>query len=758
MRIDWQRRLPVLILTAAVLVLFYRLLFGQVIYWGTPLLQFYPWRAAAFDALRAGRLPLWNPLVGHGAPLLANYQTAVFYPPNWLYLLIPAEYAMGWIGLLHLVWAGIGMAAYLRRLGVDRLGQGMGMLAFALSTWIVGRFGFLSITSAYPWLPWLLWAVEGVVAAVPDRCTPYRRAALLAGVTAMLLLAGHAQTAFYGLIFAGAYAVYRAVQTGLSAGVGGITLPLGLALGGVLIGVMLAAVQLLPTFELMQTSQRSAGVAPEVALAYSFWPWRALSLIAPGMFGSPASGDYWGYANYWEDAVYVGLLPLLLAGRAVSVRWRDEGRGGQASPAGRVVPFFALSLAPVAIFALGWHTPIFVWLFEYVPTFNLFNAPTRWLVLAVLSLSILGGIGADNWQTRQRGRAWAGRGVAIGLAMLGASLAAGSLLAGVYPSIARAMARLGLTIGVVSGLGLLLYRAERAASPVWRARWEGLALLVLAVDLAAANWGLNPATDAAYYQQRSALANVLPAGTRSLYLPADEYAAKFDVFLRFDDFHADDADRWGALRDSLLPNLGMIDGVPSGSNFDPLLVGHHTDLLAAVEAMAPAEQVAWLRRLNVGLLLAPTPRSDLEQIGEAGAVRAYAVPDPYPRSYLGECAVADDRLICEPDEAGSVEMVRDEAQRVDLRVEAAESAMLVLTDTDYPGWSATVDGEQVPIQRVNGAFRGVGVAAGEHDVSFVYRPASLGRGAIISGAAFLVVLGLLGLGRRSLRPAQSRMN
>ncbi len=58
---DWML---VVILLLAVAALFYRLFLGEVIYWGVPLLQFYPWREMAFSALRAGHLPLWNPLTG----------------------------------------------------------------------------------------------------------------------------------------------------------------------------------------------------------------------------------------------------------------------------------------------------------------------------------------------------------------------------------------------------------------------------------------------------------------------------------------------------------------------------------------------------------------------------------------------------------------------------------------------------------------------------------------------------------------------
>ena len=85
---------------------------------------------------------------------------------------------------------------------------------------------------------------------------------------------------------------------------------LALAVAG---AIALAAVQLLPTAEYLLQSQRSAAVEYEAAMAFSFWPWRFLSLFAPEMFGNPVQADFWGSANYWEDAIYIGLLPVLLA-------------------------------------------------------------------------------------------------------------------------------------------------------------------------------------------------------------------------------------------------------------------------------------------------------------------------------------------------------------------------------------------------------------------------------------------------------------
>ena len=111
---DIPNWLPFALLILAVVALFPGVLAGEVLFWGLPSLQFYPWREFAFEQIAAGHLPTWNPLVGAGAPLLANYQTAVFYPPNWLLLWVDAKYFLGLSLALHWFLAGA-LAFFLAR-------------------------------------------------------------------------------------------------------------------------------------------------------------------------------------------------------------------------------------------------------------------------------------------------------------------------------------------------------------------------------------------------------------------------------------------------------------------------------------------------------------------------------------------------------------------------------------------------------------------------------------------------------------------
>src|SRR5690349_18216233 len=128
-------RLALLILAITLVVVFHRLFLGEVFFWGLPSLQFYPWREYAFDLLRNGQIPLWNPYNGAGAPLIANYQSALFYPINWLGFFLPLGLTMSVTAVLHLFIAGWGLWAFTGRLKIPAFGRCVSTLAFGLTSY-----------------------------------------------------------------------------------------------------------------------------------------------------------------------------------------------------------------------------------------------------------------------------------------------------------------------------------------------------------------------------------------------------------------------------------------------------------------------------------------------------------------------------------------------------------------------------------------------------------------------------------------------
>ena len=380
-RAPWYTYLPLLVFPFFIFAPI--ILSGKALFWGTPLTQFIPWWTLAWESILDGNFPLWNDFLGMGTPLLANYQSALIYPPTWLYLLmymLGGVSTMAWFQaimvVLHLAWASFGMALLIRQLRLGRLAQVIGGLSFGLSGYLVARAGFMSINAAVAWMPWIvlgatklaeaniLWGnSRGGNSSEKSRRihTLFSASLLLIGCLTLQLIAGHAQSTWYTILLASIWFLYFSVsrpwgakeadvQEGGENDKNGLELDTqenknpvfdrirnvlsqpvstGILIFGsvLLVAVLLASVQLLPTAEYLLQSQRSAAVDYEFAMNYSFWPWRFLSFLTPDLFGNPAVGDYWGFANYWEDAIYVGLIPFVLAisalvtrGKGVSVK------------------------------------------------------------------------------------------------------------------------------------------------------------------------------------------------------------------------------------------------------------------------------------------------------------------------------------------------------------------------------------------------------------------------------------------------------
>lgn len=709
---------------------------GQALYWGTPSTQFAPWWWQAWLTLRAGEWPLWNPLVGMGAPLIANYQSALFYPPNWLYFLLTAAGGLPWLAwgqavlvAAHLAFAGGGMAKLLEKLGMTELGQLVGGLAFSLSGYLVARAHFLSINAAVAWLPWvLLTAYE--VAAAKRAARPILKLALF---LSLQWLAGHAQLAAYTLLLAGAWALFWALQAPQPSWPRTIGRFLAAAAGA----LTLSAVQLLPTAEYLLNSQRAEQVSPTLAMTYSFWPWRFLTLLTPNLFGSPAQGNYAGYGNFWEDAIYIGLLPLLLAVFAVARGGRGEMPRANLTALRRFLIGVVLASFPLA---LGSNTPLFPWLFEHIPGFALFQAPSRLTIWAVFAIAALAAIGVERWRLPTgRGLYWGRLALAAGVAISLGGLAAGALRAAglldMPTSFISAAALLGFNALILAGLNLWVWRL-----PAARRTW--LVSLLIAADLLAAGWGLNPGTSLELFTQRSvheALRTELSTGR--VYLPAaDETELKFEHLFRFDSFASEDP---RSIRAVLLPNTNLLEQIPSANNFDPFVPARYQLWIDELETADAEQRATMLRLMNVSIVERALPGKaavTFEPLPAQPRVRVVpcARPAASPQAALAMLAGADfdpeREVIVEGNRppacgpwVGAAQITSETANKVQVTVSEG-GGWLLLADTWYPGWRAIAGGEELEIYPANGLFRAIQLPENATSVEFVYRPLSFALG------------------------------
>ena len=675
MKLPINRRLNLLpILLTPFLLLSPIFLTGRALFWGTPLLQFVPWWEYAWKTLLAGHLPLWNPLVGMGAPLLANYQSALLYPPTWVYFIL---YLLGGLKLMawgqallvtfHLAWSGLGIALLIRRLGLGILAQVVAGLAFGLSSYLVARSWFFSINATVAWLPWVILCLTPDSKRRENTFISGRRFSMLAICLGMQLLAGHAQITWYTLLLTVPWVVFWTVRvqsdTNVFCCISRIALDLLRLMAAVLLAFGIAAVQLIPTAEYLLQSQRSGAVDYQLVMTYSFWPWRLLTLLLPGAFGSPVSGDYWGYANYWEDAIYIGLLPLLLAiggllagifnrklFRSHSLEMNENHQQelifpGSTSPR-RLVWFLFIIFLIALVLALGKNTPIFPWLYLYIPSFDMFQAPARWMVWGVFSLSLLSGIGAEVWRRPVGWSLYWTRLVTMGTVAisLGAGLAWYKMgdISPSFISSTTIMGFLGLGIGILSltapPRSLIINednysrlqvdqsnpKPEIAPISLWRKRlfqfkppapvehspkrpyplfiWQWAVSLFIAIDLLVMNWGLVPAGDLSLYGPSPTARQVrsLADGGRLFISKYTEHWLKYVRFLRFDTFYLDED--WNNLRATLLANSNMLDDIASVNNFDPLTPARFANWIEMLDEASPESYRSLLPLMNVGVV------------------------------------------------------------------------------------------------------------------------------------------------------------
>jgi hypothetical protein len=360
------------------LVFFWKILLTNLILTGVDVFTyFYPYRDYAAQAVRQARLPLWNPYLFLGVPFLANSQAAVFYPLHWPLAWLPVPKQIAFSIALHVFLSGIFAYLYARRsLEVSRFSAFIGGIIFAFGGFVGAQVEHVNQLNAATWLPLLLLFWDG---------RHSRRNLLWAGLTVgLMLLAGHTQTAYICLFGWGVYAIVGrgSKKRPWRQGVRRLTARLILYALVIGIGLGIAAVQLVPTLELSQLSNRAEGMSYLDASSFSLRPQLLPYTLLP-TFGENLAQVFGGEA-FSEYIAYVGVLGLFLA--LVGALFRGDSR--QRGP--------LVVLAGLGLFlAAGRVNPVYYLLYKVMPGFALFRAPARWMLLYAFAGAMLAALGAD---------------------------------------------------------------------------------------------------------------------------------------------------------------------------------------------------------------------------------------------------------------------------------------------------------------------------------------------------------------------------
>jgi hypothetical protein len=750
---------------------------------------FFPSKVFTWELLRRGELPLWNPYVFFGVPFLANIQMGVLYPPNVLFGLWEFHRAVSIGQWAHLSVGAAGMYFLCRRgWELAPMASLFGGLAFAGSGFFAAHMGHLNQVHASIWLPWIALSqmrlartISGGLPDAQNRTYQWIRRLLPAvpwtigggAAVALQLTAGHTQEAYYSLLSLGLLAAGFSLFPPLLAPARASHLvAYALTVGN---GALVAAAQLLPTFELSRFSYRRGGVPLEEAVAFGVERTHILETILPTFWSLPGQ----------EVTGYVGVITLILAVPGLAL-----------SGSRRVV----LALSGLALFSLtlsmGTYTPLYALLHQWLPQFDSFRAPGRWLLIWTFAVAGLAAHGVHGLRYRQqselRERAAHGYGVAL------AAVAAALLFAIWRTNEVHAIQWLPhARVAVLWILAAMGAAALGMVALFSRVHWPQLALsIVLALELgyAAREMEYNRPNAPDLYREMPVIARHLRSltgleGAQATALPDRVVSLAVDERLDRERLSRTvmngdgDAEyrRYAAMLEAIRPNLGVTMGLPTVDGYDGGLLplrdyARFKSLLITAETPVPhytlgpqafgRADASLLGVLNVRFLLtdgrfgAPGPGWVLH--GEApGAAWLYENTRVLPRAFLaGDTVVEPDpdraiglmrsldlgrtavinrplpRALSPP--SGTVRIDRASAGEVVAQVETTGEALLVLTDTFYPGWRASVDGRPVSIVQANVLFRGVVVPAGSHEVRFWFDPLSVKLGLAMSGLALVV--------------------
>ena len=650
-----------------------------------------PWDIFGFHAplftfqareLREGGFPLWNPLIYCGYPGYADIQAQTFYPPAWGIWLArnlshrPNEaYLLEWYDTLHMMLAGLLMYWLLRRMGVARAAALFGGTAYQLSAFFASQSQHVGAICGAAWLP-LCWL--GVY-ELRQRWHMRWFAGLVVAL-GMALLSGFTAVT---------YAVYLAT----------ILFALGFwligeadrwllpkLLGAFAVTAGLFAIQIIPAAELanlsfarLRANWYQGGGLPVNAWKAIFWP-NFFNVFEPDKVTEPF--------NFTFLYLYNGMLPLILALSAIVWPGRRT----------RMAGLLALVLL---LLCFGNHVPGFTAAFELLPR----NLRGAWY--AEFFVCVFCG-------------------------------------------------------GVALASALMLHRLPGA-------RWKWVAAAALAVELLLAGSRRPMNTSAGNWKWQSGETTIDGVSAIVDYLHPD--LGRQEPPTRIDSidllFHF-----------SLSAPLRNLPTAGGDNPFAPLRVlelrreftrGNEWERNLVVNR----PDSPWLDFLNVGLLAAQGPGLSDELLDPAGWcrtqadywIRFYRNNATQPRFFLvdkvrwADNATTSRQLLsglvretgglrttavvegppAPVTSGGEVRVVRYGSNRVELETRAAGPSYLVTSETDYPGWRATIDGQVVPIRSTNYAFRGLAVPAGTHRVVMEFRPTTLLWGAALSTVVLLAL-------------------
>lgn len=806
------------LLLAGVVILGGDVLFRGRVLSGPDLVNYFlPTALFARGWLQQGILPLWNPMTFCGWPLVGDAQTRWLYPPNLLLLALEPITGFSLLMIGYIAFGAIGMWFYLRRVaGVGSWPALSGAATLGLAGFFACHLmsGIVVFAATGAWVPWILllgWRVGQTGAGS-------KTIALFAAAIGAQLFSGAPQIVFYTwitLLLQALWCIHESIAR-IGGPVSKLTTSFRHTLGilaryaaGGALGIAIGASSLIPVSEFGALSLQRGGKSRfEYVADCSLAPRYLWLTVAPKFFGDPRNeGLYWGgIEGHWEICGYVGAGPLV-ALLVVLLSWRsllgkrEPNSSSQTTGTQTISPSafaaFHLFLGGLALFfAFGRYNPAFRWFYEWIPGFDRFRVPTRWLffwqfsLATLLALVLEKSLGETGESPVLRKRAIVAVGCFIVFlivaAVLSSQLMEGAGIRRYFrdfdPSSGRLLdlrlrnwtaGSLCRTAGFSLGWLILLGVAGKKIRPTVRQILPAFAAFLVLADVVTFGTSM-PATrtrqdQANWFYPKSPLVEFLAAELAGHRLLA-----------------VDDVLAWYHDRDSpeLWANRATIHGLRDARGYYPICsrwFGHFVNalsrrppqtLMGSLLFVDPTLDPSLLSMLDVKFLLSyenlgiqglrlvqrtSFGMNIFEVVGRWGP--AFAVQSRPTVGFSDDEEIAlltgpgfDSRkfaLASEPPPAWNVvpeegslrkaELVRQTPNRIVVSVENGAGDLIVISESYHPGWKANADSRPLRVVRANHALIGVYVPPGKHQVTLAFQPESFRIGLYLTFSALLVL-------------------
>jgi hypothetical protein len=705
----------------------------------------YPLAHFQQDCFWRGELPFWNPYNNCGVPFLAQWNTMPLYPPALLYLTLPLAWSLGFFCLLHLWFAGLGMYFLARHWTGNPFAAAFAGVAFAFNGFTLNLLMWPSHMATFSWMPWV------VLAAGLAWRDGGRKIILAAFAGAFQMLAGGPETILLTWLIVSALWLQSFVKKDGPRGAMLWRFPLVIGLV-----IALSAAQLLPFLDLVGHAQRATGYTD---LRWSMPGFGLANFLVPLAFGSTVTeGIFFQHGQYWTSSYYLGLGVLWLALLAL---WMGRDAGGSKLKIRLLGVIVLLGL----IFALGENTPVYPALRKLLPQLSFITYPVKFISVAVFAMPLLAAFALANLGKIKKQLLQLG---AI-LFLLLAGIVAWTQLAPLPGEDTPLALASGFSRAVFLGLtGVVLFiLAGNAGSRFFRI--APLALVLIAwLDVFTHAPAQNPTVPPWVFASgltRTKLAwQPQPelGGSRAMVSPAA--ANQFVSFALSDPKNNFLAKRLGYCAD-----CNVLDAVPKVDGFfsltphecDDVLSLFYTttnasyprleDFMGVSQITASDEMFHWRARPNFLPLVTAGQRPIF--LDEAAALNVLTQNNFDARAVVLLPAAEKNVVTVTNPVAAQVISSRFGSDTVAAEVSADAPALVVVAQTYYHNWRATVDGRPVPLLRANHAFQAVQIPAGDHQIRLVYEDRAFEIGAAIAGLMWINCLVSYAAWWRRARPA-----